>query len=121
MKYICALVPLLDDEDVGELQVGHVAEQVVGHRVAGERVAEAQRAARRRHVHELVLHRHDDVGAELQRVIAAQPRHAVDELELVGVLELRQEVGRADAAETRAAEVAVDRDARRGRRRRSDW
>ena len=36
---------------------------------------------------------------------------AVDELELVRVLELRQEVGRADAAEARAAEVAVDRDA----------
>ena len=35
----------------------------------------------------------------------------VDELELVRVLELRQEVGRADAAEARPAEVGVDGDA----------
>ena len=45
-------------------------------------------------------------------MVAAQPRQRVDELELVGVLELRQEVRRAEAAEARAAEVAVDGDAR---------
>jgi hypothetical protein len=104
-------VPLLDDEEVRDLEVRDVAEQVVGHRVAGEGVAEAHRAADRRHVQVLVLHRGDDVRAELQRVAALQPRQAVDELELVGVLELRQEVRRADAAEPAAAEVAVDRDA----------
>ena len=88
-----------------------VAEQVIGHRVAGERVAEAQRAARRRHVHELVPHRHHEIGARLEGVPAADPRDRVEELELVRVLELRQEVGRADAAQAGPAEVAVDRDA----------
>ena len=105
------LMPLLDDPHVRQLQVGDVAEQVVGHRVAGERRAEADRSAGRRNVHELVLHRRHDVDAGLERMVDAQPGHAVDELELVRVLELRQEVRRSDPAQTRSAEVPVDGDA----------
>ena len=104
-------VALVHHPEVRQLRVGGEAEQVVGDRVAGEAAAVAHRAAHRRHVEVLVLHRRQHVDPELELVGALDPRKRVQELPLARVLELRQEVGRAHAPEPPAAEVAVDRHA----------
>jgi hypothetical protein len=103
------VVALVGGEYVRELEVRDVAQQEVGHGVAGEPVAELEVPARGRHVHVLVLHE-DDVGADLQGMAALEPGERVEQLVLVRVLELREEVRRAETAEARALEERVDLD-----------
>ena len=106
-------VPLVDHVDVRDLGVVDVAEQEVGHGVAGEAVAEAQGAARGRHVHVLVLHRRSSRSTPNLSAWLPRSQDSVFRNSNWFVRwNLGEEVRRADAAQARPAEEAVDGDAR---------